>query len=71
MSNHKALEMFGRSGNPALNAETFSSSAPDASFAASAPTDDDATGHGQQNGHIAGTGLRLRVLYLVDVFLER
>ena len=37
MSNHKALEMFGRSGNPALNAATFSSSAPDASFAASAP----------------------------------
>ena len=37
MSNHKALEMFGRSGNPSLNAETFSSSAPDASFSASAP----------------------------------
>ena len=37
MSNHKALEMFGRSGNPSLNAETFSNSAPDASFAASAP----------------------------------
>ena len=37
MSNHKALEMFGRSGNPSLSAETFSSSAPDASFSTSAP----------------------------------
>ncbi|MDG0969522.1 MAG: Bax inhibitor-1/YccA family protein [Porticoccaceae bacterium] len=27
MSNHKALNMFGRSGNPALNTETFSGSA--------------------------------------------
>ena len=27
MSNHKALNMFGRSGNPALNAETFGRSA--------------------------------------------
>ena len=27
MSNHKALNMFGRSGNPALKADTFSQSA--------------------------------------------
>ena len=27
MSNHKALEMFGRSGNPTLNADTFANSA--------------------------------------------
>ena len=32
MSNHKALEMFGRSGNPSLNAETFSNSVKDANF---------------------------------------
>ena len=37
MSNHKALEMFGRSGNPSLSADTFSSSAADASFVTSAP----------------------------------
>ena len=37
MSNHKALEMFGRSGNPSLSAETFSSNAADASFVTSAP----------------------------------
>ena len=27
MSNHRALQMFGRSGNPALSADTFSKSA--------------------------------------------
>ncbi len=32
MSNHKALQMFGRSGNPALNAETFSKSAQSSSI---------------------------------------
>ena len=37
MSNHKALEMFGRSGNPSLSADTFSSSAADASFVPIAP----------------------------------
>jgi uncharacterized YccA/Bax inhibitor family protein len=38
MSNHKALEMFGRSGNPSLNAQTFSDSARDATFSSQAPT---------------------------------
>ena len=37
MSNHKALNMFGRSGNPSLNAQTFSNSV-DATFSANAPT---------------------------------
>ena len=29
MSQHKALDMFGRSGNPALNAETFTREKPE------------------------------------------
>lgn len=37
MSDHKALNMFGRSGNPSLNAETFSNSV-DATFGSHAPT---------------------------------
>ena len=37
MSNHKALNMFGRSGNPSLNAQTFSDSAKDATFSSQAP----------------------------------
>ena len=37
MSNHKALEMFGRSGNPSLNAQTFSNSVKDATFSSQAP----------------------------------
>lgn len=32
MSNHKALEMFGRSGNPSLNGQTFSESVKDVTF---------------------------------------
>ena len=38
MSYHKALEMFGRSGNPSLNAQTFSNSVKDATFSTQAPT---------------------------------
>ena len=37
MSNHKALNMFGRSGNPSLNAQTFANSAKDANFSNYAP----------------------------------
>ena len=39
MSNHKALNMFGRSGNPSLNAETFANSAKDATFNTFAPAE--------------------------------
>ena len=39
MSNHRALQMFGRSGNPALSADTFSKSAQSSSPAStSSPT---------------------------------
>ena len=38
MSNHKALNMFGRSGNPSLNAQTFSNSVKDATFSSQVPT---------------------------------
>ncbi len=37
MSNHKALDLFGRSGNPSLSAETFSNSAQDATFEIDGP----------------------------------
>lgn len=39
MSDHKALNMFGRSGNPSLNTQTFSESAKDATFNSYSPAD--------------------------------
>ena len=62
MSNHKALNMFGRSGNPALKADTFSQSARGTSSSGGIQSMDSATMTLQ--GTVNKTGILLALVVL-------
>lgn len=73
MSNHKALNMFGRSGNPALKADTFSQSARGTSSSGGIQSMDSATMTLQGTVNKTGILLALVVLsatYTWNLFFE-
>jgi uncharacterized YccA/Bax inhibitor family protein len=69
MSNHKALNMFGRSGNPALKATTFSSVSQRASSASGIQATASSTMTLQ--GTVNKTGILLALVVLISlIYLE-